>query len=171
MVGNDISRSTYDGVLITGVAADGRHEIGGANTDSNPFANNAIYANNYAGVRVGEEFFRSLADSEVVEATKDRIKVSGNYFGTDKVGTNGAPNGPDGNIFFTNEQVQQALVDGADSTAMYLPGFSSDDSPERDRDREGNLHFTGDPASVLPGGGGFDGGDDDGWWNNLPTLR
>lgn len=170
VVGTDISRSTYDGIFVVGVAAQGRHEIGGVNVDSQPVANNAIYSNGYAGIRVAEEFFEQLGQPEEgrITAVRERLGFGGNFFGTDSDARSGYPNGADGNIFFTDPAVQQALV--LDANADYRPNLETEDPRLKDRDSHDNFHFSGEPASVQPGTG-FGGGDDDDWMIDPPIRR
>jgi len=196
----DVERSIFDGIRVEGVDSDGGHQIGGANGRKLSLDNAAINANGFSGINFTEAFFAGLGANPTLAAKRslaNRITIQGNFLGTNTDQADGLSNGRDGasNIVFgksattdPNADLREELMGRSTrgSDGRYLAKYRAEDNPNNvddlkefeSLDRDGNLHFTGDPASVLPGGGGGfsgggggGGGSDDDWMIDPPIRR
>ena len=187
IISTDVTSSNFDGIRIEGVAANGKHIIGGAKGIELSSESVTISANLASGLSFTDSFFAGLADGETPQARFDQVKIRGNVFGTDLASTPSLSNGRDGrsNIVIADaslEREHQGKEDRDSATGRYRARYRPEDNPDQLEeleefegfDTEGNNFFTGDPLTIIgSGGGGFDGGDgdEDGWWNNFPDRR
>jgi hypothetical protein len=187
IISTDVTSSNFDGIRIEGVAANGKHIIGGAKGIELSSESVTISANLASGLSFAESFFADLADGETPQTRFDQVKIRGNVFGTDLASTPSLSNGRDGrsNIVIADaslEREHQGKEDRDSATGRYRARYRPEDNPDQLEeleefegfDTEGNNFFTGDPLTIIgSGGGGFDGGDgdEDGWWNNFPDRR
>ena len=179
IVSTDITGSNFDGIRIEGVSKNGFHKIGGAGGKELTAESVTISANLASGISFKESFFADAGK----EGRFNRVIIRGNLLGTDLESTPSLANGRDGksNIVIGDGEMRQKYKDRdeRDPTtkrlkARYRPEDNPDQLEELEEfksfDIEGNVHFEGDPITILgPPEGPIE--DEPGWWRRFPSRR
>jgi hypothetical protein len=169
IISTDVTSSNFDGIRIEGVAANGRHRIGGAKGTELSSESVTISANLGSGLSFTDAFFAGLT-ADAAKARMDQVKIQGNIFGTDLSSTPGLSNGRDGasNIVINDSSMANEYQERTDrdvGTGRYQAKYRPEDNPDQREeleefegfDIEGNNHFTGDPITIVGPGPGFPG--------------